>query len=359
MKSANEQLSREIQERLLTEEALRKSEEMYRLLTDISPNAISVSDSSGIIRMVNRRALELYGHKDDAEVLGRSIFEWTAPEERQRSVSAFEALMKVGIITNFELSLLRKDGSSFSGIINASLLRGSHDDPQMAIIVTTDVTQQKLMEEERLKFQKLEAIGTLAGGIAHDFNNLLQGVFGYISLARIHLAQKEEALHMLQQAEKALNMSINLTGQLLTFSKGGKPVKKSITLPSIIENSARFALSGSPSACTISIDKELWPVEGDEGQIGQVIQNIVLNAIDAMPTGGTIEISAGNELIPGGTNHLLPDGGRFVRIDIRDSGIGIPAEHIAKIFDPYFTTKQKGSGLGLQRRIRSSGTTAA
>ena len=347
LKSANEQLSREIQERLLTEEALRKSEEMYRLLTDISPNAISVADSSGIIRMLNRRALELYGYEDDAGVLGRSIFEWVAPEERQRAVSAFETLLKVGIVTNVELYLLRKDGSSFSGVINASVLRGPHDDPQMAIIVTTDVTEQKLMEEERLKFQKLEAIGTLAGGIAHDFNNLLQGVFGYISIAKLNAANKDKSIAALEQAEKALHMSVTLTTQLLTFSKGGKPVKKKVPLQPLIENSVRFALSGSSADYRIKLDADLWHVEADEGQIGQVIQNIVINADQAMPLGGTIMITAKNVHVSKKGIPQLPEEGKYVEISVQDNGTGISDEYLSKIFDPYFTTKAKGSGLGL------------
>ena len=347
LKSANEQLSHEIQERLLTEEALRKSEEMYRLLTDISPSAISFVDSSGITLMRNRRALELFGYEDDAERLGQSIFERVAQEDRQRAASAFESILKDGIVTNVELSLLRKNGSSFPAILSASLLRGPHDEPKMAIIVTTDVTQQKLMEEERLKLQKLEAVGTLAGGIAHDFNNLLQGVFGYISIAKLNAANKDKSIAALEQAEKALHMSVNLTAQLLTFSKGGKPVKKKIPLQSVIENSVKFALSGSTVDYRIKLDSDLRHVEADEGQIEQVIQNIVLNADQSMPTGGTIVIAAKNVRAPKKGTPQMPEEGKYVEISVQDDGIGISEEHLSKIFDPYFTTKAKGSGLGL------------
>ncbi|MGE5174550.1 MAG: PAS domain S-box protein [Betaproteobacteria bacterium] len=216
------------------------------------------------------------------------------------------------------------------------------------IETVNNITEKHLLQEERLKTQKLEAIGTLAGGIAHDFNNLLQGVFGYISMAKMTLDQKERSLAMLAQAEQALHMAVNLTKQLLTFSKGGKPVKKKTSLRPVIENSVKFALSGSRVDYRITFDEDLRPVDADEGQIGQVIQNIVLNAEQSMPLGGTIVITARNVRAPNTTRlpHLL-EKGNYIEISVQDSGIGIPEPYLQKIFDPYFTTKEKGSGLGL------------
>ncbi len=211
----------------------------------------------------------------------------------------------------------------------------------------SNITEKHELENERLKTQKLEAIGTLAGGIAHDFNNLLQGVFGYISLAKMTADRKEKSIAALEQAEKALHMSVKLTNQLLTFSKGGKPVKRLFDLLSVTENAAKFALSGSRSDYHIVADRELWQVEADDGQIGQVIQNIVLNADQAMPEGGRVEITAKNIQT---TDKDVPQSlqkGNYLQIAIRDSGIGISPQYIAKIFDPYFTTKERGSGLGL------------
>jgi nitrogen-specific signal transduction histidine kinase/CheY-like chemotaxis protein len=213
--------------------------------------------------------------------------------------------------------------------------------------IVRDISERKRLEQEHLKTQKLEAIGTLAGGIAHDFNNLLQGVFGYISLAKLRNNDREKMLAALEEAEKALHLSVKLTNQLLTFSKGGKPVKKTIDLLPVIENATKFALSGSRTDYRVAVDEGLWQVDADEGQISQVIQNIVLNADQAMPVGGRVEITARNVHIP------VPDApqglekGRYVEIVFRDTGIGIPGKYIGKIFDPYFTTKEKGSGLGL------------
>jgi signal transduction histidine kinase/CheY-like chemotaxis protein len=210
-----------------------------------------------------------------------------------------------------------------------------------------DVTERHLLQEERLKTQKLEAIGTLAGGIAHDFNNLLQGVFGFISLAKTLSDPRAPVQEALQDAEKALALAVRLTGQLLTFSKGGKPVRRPMALQPVIENATRFALSGSRSDFHLAVEEGLWGAEADEGQVSQVIQNVVLNADQAMPEAGHVRIAARNREAPGSDvpGDLPP--GRYVEIAVSDTGIGIPSAHLGKIFDPYFTTRQGGSGLGL------------
>ena len=211
----------------------------------------------------------------------------------------------------------------------------------------TDITEKQLLEEERVKTQKLEAIGTLAGGIAHDFNNLLQALFGYLSMAKVTIDRKDKCLSMLEQAEQALHMSVSLTKQLLTFSQGGKPVKSLLSLEPLLRNWVKFTLSGSRADHRIQCPADLWMVEADEGQIAQVIQNMVLNADQAMPEGGIVTIMARNIRIPDEDRAPALPEGNYVEIDIEDNGIGIPEQHRARIFDPYFTTRESGSGLGL------------
>jgi signal transduction histidine kinase len=209
-----------------------------------------------------------------------------------------------------------------------------------------ELTERKRMEEELLRVQKLESIGVLAGGIAHDFNNLLTAILGNISLTKMYANPEDKGYKRLTEAEKACLRARGLTQQLLTFSKGGAPIKKVAFIRGLIRDSASFALIGSNVRCEFSISGDLWPVEVDEGQISQVINNMVINADQAMLEEGVIRVRAENVNV-GLRNGLPLKEGRYVKITIEDNGIGIPEEHLVKIFDPYFTTKQKGNGLGL------------
>jgi CheY-like chemotaxis protein len=166
-------------------------------------------------------------------------------------------------------------------------------------------------------------------------------------VAKKKIDQRDKALLMIEKTEKALLLTVNLTNQLLTFSKGGKPVKKTINLGPVIEDATRFALSGSRSNCRFALDGDLWNVDADEGQIVQVIQNIVLNAVQAMPAGGIVTVTASNKDLHAAQLASVPGPGKWIGITIRDTGVGIPEKNLQHIFEPYFTTKMNGSGLGL------------
>jgi len=206
--------------------------------------------------------------------------------------------------------------------------------------------ENEFLEQEHLRTAKLESIGTLAGGIAHDFNNLLTGIMGNIGLARTYIKPTDKSVAMLDEAEKAAVGARDLTQQLLTFARGGKPVKKLINIARLTKKAATFALRGSNVRLELSLPDDLWSVEADEGQISQVISNLVINADEAMPAGGILKIEASN-LVLKRAGALPLSRGNYVRIDVKDTGVGISQEHLQRIFEPYFTTKQKGSGLGL------------
>ena len=212
--------------------------------------------------------------------------------------------------------------------------------------VNQDVTEQKRMEEELLRTQKLESVGILAGGIAHDFNNILTTILGSIALAKMEVGPKDEIFPLLSDVETASSRAQALTKQLLTFAKGGAPIKETSSVKEVITESSIFVLRGSKSSCEFSIAEDLWSVEVDVGQISQVINNVVMNANQAMPDGGRIQV-AGENLTIEDTHGLPIKPGRYVRISIRDQGLGIAKENIEKVFDPYFTTRHEGNGLGL------------
>ena len=209
-----------------------------------------------------------------------------------------------------------------------------------------EIAEKGRMQEELLKVKKLESVSVLAGGIAHDFNNILAAILGNINLALIYTEEDDKRHKLLSQAEKASLRAKDLTQQLLTFSKGGEPIKSITSISDIIRDSADFVLRGSKSRCDYHFAEGLWPVEIDSGQISQVVQNIIINALHAMPEGGTIDVTCENYDKAHG-NVLLNQTESYVKITIKDSGIGIHPDQIGKIFDPYFSTKHEGSGLGL------------
>lgn len=203
------------------------------------------------------------------------------------------------------------------------------------------------IEQLEVQTEKLESLGLLAGGIAHDFNNLLTAIMGNISLAKIYMPAEGRAKDMLNEAEKASERARDLTLQLLTFAKGGAPIKETASINSIIKDSAGFALRGSNIAFDLVAPDGLWHVDVDAGQMSQVFHNLVINASHAMPNGGTISVHCENLDLQNACDVPILEPGRYVKISIKDQGIGISGEYLTRIFDPYFTTKQKGSGLGL------------
>jgi PAS domain S-box-containing protein len=219
-----------------------------------------------------------------------------------------------------------------------------------AVWVLRDISHIARAEHERAKAAHLQSIGVLAGGLAHDVNNILMGIVGNLSLAESLVRPEETALvTRLNHASAACARARGVTSQLLTFAKGGAPIKTTSSVRDLVVECSRFALSGSPVAPRFTIDDNLWAADVDLDQIGQVVHNLVLNALQAMPRGGIVDISLGNEELasdsPQAMTGLAP--GRYVRLIVKDRGHGIAPDKLDRIFDPYFTTKEFGSGLGL------------
>ena len=209
-----------------------------------------------------------------------------------------------------------------------------------------EIYEKYKMQEELLKSKKLESVSVLAGGLAHDFNNILTAIMGNISLALLFTDHEDKRHKLLTQAEKATLRAKDLTQQLLTFAKGGEPVRSLSSIKEIIKDSADFVLRGSKVRCNYHFAEGLWPLEIDSGQISQVIQNIIINARHAMPDGGIIDVTCEN-YDKTQKDLLLSSAESYLKITIQDNGVGMPLKMLDKIFDPYFTTKREGSGLGL------------
>ncbi|HLP08592.1 MAG TPA: PAS domain S-box protein [Opitutaceae bacterium] len=215
-----------------------------------------------------------------------------------------------------------------------------------AVLVFRDVTERERLEQELGRASKLESVGLLAGGIAHDFNNILTAVLGNLALGLLDVEGESELGHSLREAERAALRARDLTQQLLTFARGGDPVRAAVRLPEILTEATRFALHGAKVKAEFDLAPDLWPADVDKAQIGRVVQNLVINAVQAMPGGGTVRIVGRNRRIEAG--ELPPLGpGAYLQIAVSDTGSGIKPEHLARVFEPYFTTKQTGSGLGL------------
>ncbi len=327
-----------------TLQALRRSEEKYRDLFENANDAIFIVDSDFRYVDVNKKAVELLGFSREA-LLTMKILDLIPPEQVPRSSNEFAKLRNRGAYEKFLGKVRTRYGRwldvevSSSAIMADGKVAGSRD-------IMRDITERKKMEDDLLRAQKLESLGVLAGGLAHDFNNLLTAVLGNIMLAKMDSLPGDGLYERLEEAERASYRARDLTQQLLTFSRGGAPIKRTITLGDLVKDAASFSLRGSHSRCEMVFPEDLLPVEADEGQLSQVVNNLVINAVQAMPEGGTVRISCENVAL--GENSGLPLGpGNYVKVSIADRGVGIPPENLKKIFDPYFTTKEKGSGLGL------------
>ncbi len=322
----------------------KQAEELFRILAINSPISIYIVQKGKFV-YTNPHFRKDSGYSED-ELSGMESLNLVVPEDKEIVRENAVQMLKGKRITPYEFRIIKKNGEiRWASEVVASI---QHQGERATIGSYQDVTEHKKVEEEHQKLAILESVGTLAGGIAHDFNNLLTGILGNIQLAEGYLKQdrKDTAQEMLSEAEKASFRARDLTQQLLTFSKGGLPVKKVMAVNKLLRDTATFALRGSSVKPEFAIPDNLWAVDADEGQINQVISNLVINADQAMPNGGVITISARNVLNNQQRSLPLPEG-NYIEINIKDQGIGIPQAYQDKIFDPYFTTKQKGSGLGL------------
>jgi two-component system, cell cycle sensor histidine kinase and response regulator CckA len=335
---------RDVTERKRADDDIRASEELYRKLISASPDAISITDSAGILVLASPEALRLFGVRSQEEAIGLNVMSWVSPADRDNTRMALAHLLKTGEFTTMELSLLRMDGTTFLAEVHAALIREADGSPRGTIIITRDVTERRKAEAARhslelqlYQAQRLESIGTLAAGIAHDFNNILGAIVGNAELI-IEGSTKSEFV-----AERARRISVSsdrgarLVRQLMTLARKSELDLRSVDVNGVVEETSRLLYETLPKSCviTLRLAPGILTVTADANQISQVLLNLCFNSRDAMPSGGTIAI----------TTSVRP--GSFVCIDIEDTGTGMDEETMGKIFDPFFTTKDVGKGTGL------------
>ena len=335
---------RNMSDQTRSELALLQSEKRYKDLFENSSDLIQIVHPTGKFLYVNRAWRETFGYNQE-ETAALSIFDLIAADCQGHCQTTFQQIISDPKLHYIDTVFNTKDGRQVI-IEGNAICNFENEKPIFTQCIFRDVTEKKKMIEELIKAQKLESLGVLAGGIAHDFNNLLTAILGNISLAKMYAKPQDIITDYLHKTEKASIRAQGLTKQLLTFSKGGAPIKKVTPLTELIKDSTSFVLRGSKVKCDYHFDQNLWAVEADEGQLSQVAQNLVINASQAMPDGGTITILATNESLALNESSSLPPG-NYIKLIFQDHGTGIPPEHLSRIFDPYFSSKSTGTGLGL------------
>lgn len=333
----------DISERRLAEIALEKANYFFENIIDGMPGIFYLYDSNYTLRRWNSNHEVLLGFTTN-ELSGKPVRQFFKTDDTaDRIVKEMDTIMRDGGTSFFEGSLQHHKGHEIPFILSATRIQS--DESFMLFGFGIDITDRKRTEEALLNTQKLESLGVLAGGIAHDFNNLMGGIYGLIEIAMV-TSTEENVQKILAKTMQTIDRARDLTQQLLTFAKGGSPIQEISPLFPFVQQTAQFALSGSSISCRFNVAQDLWSANFDKNQIGQVIDNLIINAQQAMPLGGSIELAARNVTIAYGEHPLLTPGD-YVRISVTDTGIGIPKEIQKRIFDPFFTTKAKGHGLGL------------
>jgi PAS domain S-box-containing protein len=343
-------IARDITERRQLEQDLIAEKERLAVTLRSIGDAVITTDRDGLILLMNPIAERLTGWSE-ADAVGRQLMHLLRIENEQTGEpceSPVDKVLASGqiVATSNHTVLVARDGQRYTIADSGAPILDIDGVIIGVVLVFRDITAQQRTEAELLKMEKLKSIGILAGGIAHDFNNFLTGIIGNLSLAKLDAQSGNPVSKYLADMEKAAMRAKELTQQLLTFSKGGEPIKRTADIAELVREAVQFALHGSNIGCEFDIDAELMAAEVDEGQIAQVIHNLVINADQAMPNGGKVWIQCTNVNLANGNLFVLSPG-YYIQLTVQDSGIGIHPDHLKKVFDPYFTTKQKGSGLGL------------
>ena len=338
---------RDITHQIKAERNIHRSEEELRRIMELLPVGIVWIDPDGNIEFANQRLFELFGEPCRSLATTRQLFGRLYPDPWARECALQKWQQSIAgtgrgerSLVPSELPITRRDGSVRHTILNTLVM------DRRVVVLFTDITDREQLHSEMIKRQKLESLGLLAGGIAHDFNNILTCILGNLSVSQLYLGNAHRACGPLREAEKASGRAAELSRQLLTFARGGEPVKKPVDPAVLVKESISLTLRGTHAVACLDLAADLHGIEADEGQLSQVFNNLLINAVQAMPAGGKIQVIFDNTVLSATNRHSLP-AGVYVRMTFADAGCGIAEADLGKIFDPYFTTKSTGTGLGL------------
>ena len=347
----------DITARKLSEQTLRRLERKLRVMFQSVSEGITFTDLDGNIVEINEAALCMHGWKHE-EIMGKNAAELIFDKDRTRAVENMRKTLEKGHSGAIEYRLLTKEGDAFEGELSATLIKDERGNPVGFVAITKDITERKRAEEEKreilaelFKAQKMEAVGQLAGGVAHDFNNMLTVIKGHAELSMLSLAKTDCLYGDLEQIDIAADRATNLARQLLLFSRKQPMQPTKVDLNKTVDNLLKMLrrLIGEDVVVRTKLEKMLWPVLADEGNVEQVIMNLVINARDAILNGGKITIQSENVILDRNDLKTKPGikPGQFVCLSVLDTGIGMDGETLQHIFEPFFTKKEHGTGLGL------------
>jgi len=350
LRNANRSLMDKIAARQEAESALAAEKERLAVTLRSLGEGVVTTDAAGVVILLNAAAESLTGWTQ-AEASGRTLSEVFQLREERTNIVCGNLLERIlGADTQIGRGtpglLLARGGTERFVVVSGAPMRDREGHVVGVVLVFRDMTESRKLESELHRSSKLESLGLLAGGIAHDFNNILTGILGNISLARMQLGPGSPALERLEKAEASCFRARDLTNQLLTFARGGAPVKKTKSIAQLVKDAGDLAVIGSNVRCEFTLAPDLWAADVDQTQITQVLNNVLINAVQAMPEGGIVQVRAEN-FFAGAKAGLPCPGVNHVRISIQDHGPGIPPENLSRIFDPFFTTRHKSRGLGL------------
>lgn len=333
-------------------DALKACEERFRLIYEKAPVPYLTLDGNGCILSVNPAWESLLGYLK-AEVMGASFYDMLPPSDAERLRSYFSSIDSPEKIHDLELNVRRKDGFIARVLFNSFQETDIRNNTQSTFCILYDVTEKSKTRESFIKAQQLEFTATLAGGIAHDFNNLLMSIMGNISLAQLFLNPEDKANKILEKAESTCNQGKELTQQFIILSKCGYPSKRTSSILKLLKESSVIGVPNPKVDVVLDLPDDIWKIEVDEDQIRYALSHLMTNAVEAMPGGGKVLVKIRNIVASSDQPHSAHpiSSGKYLHLMIQDHGQGISSEHLPRIFDPYYTTKElgpkKGMGLGL------------